>query len=180
MGIIIKNYAFNGVELSSAYVGVEKNLSTGSLKNMNVRVNVWASVEARVKGMKHVHEFVVPVNLSEEEAGSMSVFKYVYMKIKELFPETKDYKDFDKTKDPKIASIADDKGGNIVIKGTCQGDIKISGIESMSECTISQSGQNWQIVIKKEVFVKRIIYVSAEEKECIPSEFVHVQLKETE
>lgn len=177
MGLLIKNYSFNGLDLPSVYAGIEKNLSVGSLKTMNIKVNVWASVEARVKGLKHIHEFTVPVNLSDDEASSIAIFKYVYMKIKELFPDTKDYKDFEQTSPPKITKILEEKDA-ILIKGTCNGDIKISGLQSMEECEITQKGTAWEIVMTKEVFSNRTIYVSAEEKDCIPSDMVQVRQSE--
>lgn len=171
MGLIIKNYELNGLTIPTSYLGVNKSKSGGTLNNFTVAVNVYASADAKVKGLQPLTTFYLALDLSHEDNSSTPVFKLVYAKLKEMYSEYKDLKDFDTTKPPVITSQAL-KDGIVAISGTKDSgsDLKISTNLKLTDLTINQTDASWNISLSKDNYDSSVIHIMAEELNAIPSD----------
>lgn len=177
MGLIIKNFFLNGTTFDSVYANINKERSFGSLQKFNAVVTIYASVDNRVKNINPISSFNTIVDLSEEESANVSVFKVIYNKLKEQFPETKDYKDLETSKIPVITSVQlSTDGKNLVISGTMTTDAKlvISGIPADMEYTLTPNGKNWVLQVPKEANIMNFLFISIQEKDMYESDFVQI------
>lgn len=175
MGLIIKNYSFSGLVVPAAYAGINKAKSFGNVKEFNIVIDIFASVDAKIKGIQPINTFTMKVDLTTDEVSIIPVFKIIYGKLKDIYPDNKDYKDFDTTKAPIVTNqLLGDKV--VTISGTVTEDseLKISG-HGIEEVKVKQSGKDWSFDVPTEVYSRYDIFVDAWEAEAIPSDMVRVK-----
>lgn len=180
MGIIVKIFNVNGVVLTNAYLGINKTRSTGSLTEIKIKVDVYPSVDAKVKGQPPATNLTLSLNLSDEDIAGVPIFKNIYSILKNMFEDVKDCKDFDKSKDPVISGIVLSKDGSqVIVSGTMVsgGQIAISGINPEAKYKLSSEGKNWKLEMAKENYVQDSIFLSVLEEGVYESNYIQVDKK---
>lgn len=168
MGIIIKNFAFNGITLPSVYAGINRGRTLSVAGNrLSVMIDYHGSVNAKAKGFDPVYRSVLQIDLAEDELGAIPIHKIIYQKLKELYPDNKNVLENIQQAATPVLLSATRVNNDIIYTGTCDSETVLMTNDGTS---VKQTQGIWTLTLKNvSEFVTITTVLYAVESDCFNS-----------
>jgi len=175
MGLLVKNFEHNGLELKDVYLGVELTMCNSSITNCTV--HAYSSVDWRAKNKAPFVAINKSYRFTKEDLSTIPVYKLIYAALKDEYGDAKDIKDIDVVKEPVITDTLVEKD-NIIIVGTTHSELDVIS----TVFPISRNKKTFKIVVPiaeyKEKWAVQDVYIYAEQVNMTDSKLISLFNKE--
>lgn len=171
MGLVLKNFEHNGLELKDVYLGVELVQCNSSVTNCIV--HAYSSVDWRAKNKSPFASINKSYRFTKEDLSTVPLYKLIYTAIKNEYGDSKDVRDIEEVKTPVITStsIIND---NVVIEGTTSSEEDV--IETVLH--IKRDRKKFTITVPvteyKEKYMNHNVYIQASQLNSTSSSAIGV------